>query len=858
MSLKLWGSLSVLTLILSSCVADKDPLTAGQGAIAATFSANYNVNTATKIDRSGEIAVITPDINDFKVHLMKEDGSYDKKWDSVAEFPGSKSKSTSNPEEGFSTGAYIIETYYGDVEVEGFDKPYFFGKKEFSVYDGETSAVSVVCELANTMVSINYTEAFKNYFSDYSATVHSMGGEYIKFAKSETRAAYVKPGTITMEMSLTKTNGVKSTFSPAQITNALAKTHYRITFDVNGGEVGDAQLLISFDSSTEVEPITIDLSDELMNAPAPTIKPTGYANETPIDILEGDAAPNELKALLTAMSGISVVTLTTSSESLISKGWPAEIDLTKATEAQKTLLTGLGLNVKGVWGNVDKMATVDFTNVIKNLRVTNGNSTHLFTLQVKDKYTKVCETPLTLTVSAPAVELSIAKPSDIFIGQSTTTAIVTYNGTNFEQNIKMKAVNEYGVWADCTTTNVSNVGNIFTVTYNLPPSNESVKVKASYKNGMKESNVVTYTRINPNYAISTDETTVWAKKAVIAFNPDDPTLKSQMTTYATIYIKTSSSQWAKATMVKNTSAGTIDVVGLAPSTPYTVKATLSDSPSNTTFSNEVSFVTEAALDLPNGNFETLASTISIGSINQGGKYSNLTNWAAKYNTTSINVSEPTGWASVNAKTCSLNASSKNTWFMVPSTYSISSAQSGSYAMEIRNVAWDIAGSEPGRDTRGDTQNYSGKAPGFADRSAGKLFLGIYTFDAGSKTESYNEGLSFSARPSRLTGYYKYSNDANDTSEKGVVVVTLLNGDVVIGTGTTPLSAVEEYTAFSVPVIYSVFNQKATSIKVLITSSNHASYTQSTETANIKTTNYLQPAISTGAVLCVDNLSLSYE
>lgn len=850
MSFKFYGLfLTTILIVFSSCGHDEDPFASGSGGINATFKANYDVISSVGIARGGDETVAAPDVNEFSVHLMKEDGSFDKKWASVSEFPkGDK----------FTTGNYTLEGSYGNIDEEGFDKPYFYGKTDFNVYDGETTQVSVLCELANTMISIEYTDAFKNYFKDYSATIHSAGGTYVDFAKDETRAAYVKPGNISIKLSLTKTNDVTTTFEPAQIANAEAKTHYKIKFDVNGGEVGNGTLLISFDSSTESVPVEVQLSNELFNAAAPTIKPAGYDNNSPVNIMEGDAAPGKLQSLITALSGISNVILTTSSESLKSQGWPEEIDLVAATESQKTLLSNLGLSVKGLWGNVDKMATVDFTEVVKNLKVRNGSSIHTFTLQVKDKYTKVCETPVVLTVNTPSVELSIAQPENIFIGQASTEAIVTYNGSDFESNVRMMAINEYGAWTQCTVKSVVKNQNSYTVQFNLPASNENVKVKASYKNGMKESNVVTYTRINPDYSISVGETSAWAKKAVVRFIVDNPDLLELMTQYAVIYVKTGASDWKKASIVRNSASGTIDVIGLSPSTLYTVRASLSESPSNTNFSNEESFTTESVAELPNGDFETVSGTIAISSINQGGKYSNLSNWVAKYNTTSINVNEPDGWASVNAKTCCTGATTKNTWFMVPSTYIVSAAQSGNNAVEIRNVAWDLAGTEPGRDTRTDTQNWSSKVPNIANRAAGKLFLGSYAFDSSSNTETYNEGFALASRPSKLNGYYKYSNDANDSDEKGVVVIQVLNGNDIIGTGTMNLTATGNYAAFSVPVAYSVLDKKATGIKVMFSSSNHASYTLSTENANVKTTNYAQPAISTGAVLCVDNVSLSYE
>ena len=115
--------------------------------------------------------------------------------------------------------------------------------------------------------------------------------------------------------------------------------------------------------------------------------------------------------------------------------------------------------------------------------------------------------------------------------------------------------------------------------------------------------------------------------------------------------------------------------------------------------------TETTAGVPNGSFEELTQTISIQDMNQGGKYSV---WPVDYqNTCSFTIQEPTGWSSVNAKTCNTSAANQMSWFVVPSTYNTTlswssyrsfgmstqtpdiykglSAQDGNNAMVIRNV-----------------------------------------------------------------------------------------------------------------------------------------------------------------------------
>lgn len=303
--------------------------------------------------------------------------------------------------------------------------------------------------------------------------------------------------------------------------------------------------------------------------------------------------------------------------------------------------------------------------------------------------------------------------------------------------------------------------------------------------------------------------------------------------------------------------GKIVIKDLTPSTTYTIRsrfgAVYSDNTSQLT--------TEKATEVPNGDFEELTETINM-TINQGGRFREtyLGKWQileAHYN-----VSEPNGWSSVNAKTCNVAASNQNSWFVVPSTLNTSEVIAGSNAMVLRNVAWDLNGTTPKDYTQtwgsieGDIYNHNTPSS-IANRSAGKLFLGIYSYANG--TEIYNEGIDFGSRPISLNGYYKYIQDSNDTNETGTITVSILNNSDIIGIGYLNLSTASDFTMFKVPIVYTNYSLKATQLKIMITSSNYASYRQEEENSSIKTSIYngRDESVSRGATLTIDNLTFSY-
>ena len=854
------------TLLLVSCANEDSREASGYGYINVRISADYEVIPATRSTSESTSTPENPDVSLFALKLVSSDGSFTRAWNSLADF---------DPATKIPIGSYTMSAFYGNLDNEGFDQPYYLGESDVAVRDRENSPVEIRCTLANVKVTVEYSEAFKKYFADYATTIHSEGGSDIKFNRNETRAAYVKPGKITIQTYLKKQNGIESTFEPATIENAAARKHYRIKLDIADNSAGEAQLDISFDESTETVPIAIDISDEVMVAPAPSFLSSGFVSGTSIEVKENSyPTDRNVNISIASKAGISSCTLTTSSRSLESKGWPKEIDLVNMSQENANLLLGLGLKTKGLSEIGNKMGFIDFSEVFAHLQITDGNDLHTFSISSKDIYGKVSETPIVLSVKSTPIQFALQTPEAVFVGSKTATIPVEFDGAYVDQ-IKFSYLDATGKKVNSTSSVLSSENNIYQIEISIDATDKPVSVEASYANGAKTATVSIPVK-TPEFTITAEEYDIWARKAIVKLTATDSQYQEAVNRYAVLYTN-SDGQWTQATSTYDN--GLYTLTGLTPDTEYQLRGSCNSAQENVNYSGDCTLHTEIAAAVPNGDFETLAQTINVSDMNQGGQYSI---WPANYqNTCSFTIQEPTNWSSVNAKTCNTSASNQMSWFVIPSTYNTTlswsayrsfgmstqtpdiynnlSAQSGSNAMVVRNVAWDANGSTP--DKTGGAFNstyYNTNVPNIANRSAGKLFLGSYSYANG--TETYNEGIGFTSRPSALKGWYKYTNDGNDPAETGTVSVTLLNGETVIGSGTANLSAATDYTEFTVPVAYSVTNQKATSLRIMITSSNHASYTQSTETATIKTTVYngQYEAASRGATLTIDNLTFTYE
>ena len=862
---------SATMLLLVSCANEDKQGSSGYGAINVQVSADYKVVPVTRSTAESASTIENPDVSEFALKLVSSDGSFSRAWDSLADF---------DPATKIPVGAYTMSAFYGDIDTEGFEKPFYLGETPVAVRDRENSSVEINCTLANVKVTVEYSDAFKKYFADYSTTIHSTGGEYIEFSKTETRAAYVKPGKITIQTHLKKQNGIESTFEPAAIPNAAARQHYKIKLDNNAGE---AQLNISFDETTETQPIKIDISDEVMVAPAPSFLLSGFESGVPVEAKEFNyPADKNVNISLTAKGGLAGCTLTTSSRSLESKGWPQEIDLLNMSQEQAETLHRLGLKIKGFSETGSKMGFIDFTELFTHLQIIESNDQHLFSISAKDMHGKVSESPVSLSVKNLPLTFSLQEPEAVFVGSSSAIVPILYDGTDANL-IKFSYLNAEGHKVNCASSVLSSKENLYQIKISVKAANEPVKVEASLSGGLKTT-TASIPVLTPEFSITAEEYDIWAKKATVKLTATDPQYQEAVNRYAVLFAN-SSGQWIQASSTHKDNIYTIS--GLFPDTRYQIKGTCNSQQKNVNYHGNCTIHTEAAAGVPNGDFENLAQTINISDMNQGGKWSPTVGNPTYQSKCSFNVSEPVGWASVNAKTSNTSATNQMSWFVCPSTYNTTlswtgtvpgipifggggtdtpdiyknlTAQNGSNAMVVRNVAWDENGTTPPAHykTRGSAYYYSENVPSIANRSAGKLFLGTYSYSGNS--ESYNEGAAFSSRPSILKGWYKYTPDNKDGSETGVISVTLLNGKTVLASGTINLTAASDYTEFTVPLVYNVTDKKANLLKIMITSSNHASYSQSEETATIKTTDYYSryESNSRGATLTIDNLNFIYE
>lgn len=827
MKLKSIITVVALSTLWASCSNDEPSAEKGYGTIAPEISADYDVKATWTVTKATTApAVIQPEIGDFSARLLRKDGSVDKTWSKVTDM---------SQAEKFPVGDYTISASYGDMADEGFDKPYFYGSASFTLYDGEVAQPEVVATLQNTMVSVDYTEAFIHYFADYSTTILSTQGNYITFVKGENRAAYVKPGEVKIALELTNQEGKTVTVMPASITGAKARYHYRVTFDVNGGEVCDAQLVITFNEElSDGGEVIIALGDELFNAEVPSAKAVDFTPGTSVNYIEGDEPTTGPRMNLGAMAGFSEVILTTQSDYLINNGWPAEIDLKNIDPAQKALLLNYGLKVSGLWGgaSASKMALIDFTGVVPKLRATEAGENHKFTVLVKDILTRVSE-PLELELVTTPVQLELPETTTTVAGTGVAECTVTYNGVNIADNVTFSVLKENGTWSTCSVAGVRALGgNQYKVTLNVPISSTALQVRAEYKGGLRTSESMAVTPTSPNLTISAPDVDIWGSYMILTLASDQGDVNA-LANIASVYVSADGgSTYSKASNV-TVSGNTLTVGSLTPGTAYKMKVSVVNSDSDT--SNELAAVTESAVQLPNSDMESWSKS-NIYSV-LGTKYYEYFPYASG--------ESDVWWATNNERTIAYSLARVSQTSGCAVSYNKTVKRSGNYSAQIY--------------TSGHGGGYASTVTIIYPEGAvaGALFIG--TYDWSNKTETITTGHAFSTRPLSLSFWYEYMPKNTDQFK---VEVEVRSGDSVIGRGEyIPASTSTADTAFrqaTVNIDYTNKKAKATEIFVrflstTMTSFSSSDFNKSTSTAiGDETLN-----VHIGSILYVDDLSLNY-
>lgn len=842
---------------LVSCAKD-DARSSLEGRIDVRVNADQSLTD--EMSRAAEEESV-PDINDFALAIESVDGKVSNSWESFADFSPIS----------VAVGTYTVTASYGDAEAEGFDAVSYLGSTNVEVRSAETSEASVTCVINKAKVSIAYTDEFKSYFNSYSAYVSSSKGNKVTYSADEARGAYFVPGDLGVYLEVTR-QGVskKVTLNPKNFT-AEEKHEYRLTMDVDAAA---ASLKIIFnDNPSSEQNVEINISDEALNADPPVFTPYGFTSGNTLEVLEGAAFTEKLEAYLNAPAGLAKCELVTNSASLKEQGWPESVDLMNLTTEQSQKMTALGLQTKGLGVNHDKIALIDFQQLVPNLTcISENNEVHTFTLRATDALTKVSE-ELKLVIETRNNGFAVELPETVPYASTSVTFTLTLEGDVSKVKFYYD-LSDTGVYQpfDAEKVQITSDKTKHTVTLTYPESltdtEHDVKLKAEF--GVKV--------IEKSFKIEDPELTlslkngdadVWATKAYLQVEASAKSRASRTISSSTVEIQYKEGEEWKAWpnqsyneetglfLLTKMGEGATETEGVS----YTLRAVYKRGGEIVSISDELNVTTEAKAQVGNAGFEDWSHS-TIPAYGSTGGLLGIPYPGRK----DINVFYPyenkenQWWDTRNTYTTQSLADASWMYAMFPGTVPVSesviwgasqhlnehdnqSLSTGAHgdtnAAEISTIGW---GKNNWTDLGHNTQY----------RTAGCLFIGTYDLENNRE----NLGHVFNSRPDYIQFYYRFYSYNGESAKAYAILYDIEKRE--IGEGVILIEeSTNDYKLGEIPINY-IENKEASYITIVfLSSSSDNPATKDVQGSDGAFSGY-GDSRHIGSILTVDDVKLIYE
>lgn len=182
----LWICVLGVLICASSCDSDRVPAD-GIGKLrlslsADTTSLNKGINNSTKAAVLDEFEKFLTTA-DYKIRIVQQSDTV-QSYDRFDEMPS---------EIELKEGAYTLIASKGDNLPSAFENPYFEGSTDFTVKADMSTPIDVTCTLGNARITVDYTEDFKEAYSDYTVLLSSaFTSGSLEIKKDEMRPAYMQ------------------------------------------------------------------------------------------------------------------------------------------------------------------------------------------------------------------------------------------------------------------------------------------------------------------------------------------------------------------------------------------------------------------------------------------------------------------------------------------------------------------------------------------------------------------------------------------------------------------------------------------------------------------------------------------
>jgi len=342
-------------------------------------------------------------------------------------------------------GHYIAQAWAGDSVPASFDRRFFKGQQEFDIVRDQQTSVDLVCKIANTLVSVNYSDAIDDVISNYTMTVGHAGGS-LTFEGRDDRKGYfmMTPKNTNLECVFSGTLPGGQTYTrKTVIENAKPATEYTLNVTYNAGteNLGGGYF------SIEIDEHAVEIEDEVVIALSPEV--SGYnfdINETQF------AEPGNVGRKSVVVYGAAALTDVVITSDVLGQYTSIggnDVNLMTMTEGVKTALTDAGVDFKYEYDAVQ-----DYSYVKINFEETLLNQLpageYAFNISATDANNKTSSAVFKLTISDAPLQTVEVNPTDVWATKATVCgSILKDNGETPALRIRKTGTSD---WTSLSTT----------------------------------------------------------------------------------------------------------------------------------------------------------------------------------------------------------------------------------------------------------------------------------------------------------------------------------------------------------------------------------------------------------------------
>ncbi|MDE5561238.1 MAG: DUF4493 domain-containing protein [Bacteroidaceae bacterium] len=164
------------TVLFTSCVTETiDIDRSAQGEGTAVF--NVRVKTPEKTETRA-----VSQVTDFPLDVYDAEGKQVLSYNAISEIP---------EQVVMAVGNYVVQSHTPGIIQKRMSDPYYSGTETMEILKGVTSNVDIVCKMQNSLITVNYSQEFRDVFQSWEITISDGSETVLSFTNTEfTNAVY--------------------------------------------------------------------------------------------------------------------------------------------------------------------------------------------------------------------------------------------------------------------------------------------------------------------------------------------------------------------------------------------------------------------------------------------------------------------------------------------------------------------------------------------------------------------------------------------------------------------------------------------------------------------------------------------